>query len=60
MKRYLITGFLMIVPLYGISRATAELVKSMGPRREVPTLDKSQVIAKATPTITPQLIKAGE
>jgi hypothetical protein len=60
MKRYLVTGFLMIVPLYGISKATAELVKSMGPRNESPALVKPQVIAKVATTITPQLIKTGE
>lgn len=35
MKRYLITGLLMIIPLYGVSKATEELVKSMVPYGEV-------------------------
>ena len=38
----------MIVPLYGISKATAELVKSLGSRQEVPALNKPQVMAKVT------------
>lgn len=63
MKRYLITGFLLIVPLYGMSMATAELVKSMGPRTDSPSVNKPQVIASINipnTTMTPQLIKAGE
>lgn len=63
MKRYLITGFLFIVPLYGMSMATAELVKSMGPSIESPSVNNPQVIASITvtqPTLAPQLIKAGE
>lgn len=63
MKRYLITGFLLIVPLYGMSMATAELVKSMGLRIESPSVIKPTVIASMTvtqPPLTPQLIKAGE
>lgn len=59
MKRYLIAGFLMIVPLYGISRATAELVMSMTPRTEVPSAVKPQVIAKLDPASS-QLIKTLE
>lgn len=35
MKRYLITALLMIVPLYGISKATEEIVKSMVPHGKV-------------------------
>lgn len=61
MKRYLITGFLMIVPLFGISMATAELVKSMGPRNESPAHVKTQVIANVdTTTMNSQLTKTVE
>lgn len=35
MKRYFITALLMIVPLYGVSKATEEIVKSMVPYGEV-------------------------
>lgn len=35
MNRYLIVILLMIAPLYGISKATEELVKSMVPRGEI-------------------------
>jgi hypothetical protein len=60
MKRYLVAGFLMIVPLYGISKATAELVKSMGSRNETPALVKPQVIAKLDTTLNSQFIKTVE
>ena len=35
MKRYLVVAALMIVPLYGLSRATEEIVKSMVPHGEI-------------------------
>lgn len=58
MKRYLVTGFLLIVPLYGISKATEELVKSLGQRNESPAHAKHQVIAKVdATTINTQLTK---
>lgn len=35
MNRFLMITFLLIIPLYGLSKATEELVKSMVPRGEV-------------------------
>jgi hypothetical protein len=51
MKRYLVIGFLMIVPLYGLSKATAELVNSIGTRNESPALVKPQLITKVAPRL---------
>lgn len=48
MKRYLAVGLLMIVPLYGLSKATEELVKSMVPKGEI-----SQKIGKDFSVKTP-------
>ena len=47
MKRYLIASFLFLVPLYGMSRATAELMTSM----EESTVTESLASVDSTPTI---------
>lgn len=62
MKRYFVVALVMIAPLYGLSKATEELVKSMVPYGEVSKGFAKEFIVKtqAGTKITVEFNRAGE